>query len=394
MKRNKHLAKLKRGYLFPEIGKRKREFLEKNPDVNLISLGIGDTTEPIPPSISRAMSKAALQLGEETTYSGYGPEQGREDLRQQIAAVLYNNQVKPSEVFVSDGAKCDIGRLQLLMGDDIAVGIQDPAYPVYVDGTIMHGVTSIHFMACTPHNRFFPDISQLPPLEVIYFCSPNNPTGAVATRPQLEELVDYARRNKSILLFDTAYAAYIQDPTLPRSIFEIPGAREVAIETSSFSKIAGFTGVRLGWTVVPEELKYEDGSYVKADWNRIMTTLFNGASNIAQAGGLAILQPQGQQETTALARFYMENAQIIKSALTGLGLTVYGGDNAPYLWVDFKGRNSWEVFQELLEECHLVATPGSGFGPAGEGFMRFSAFGHREQVLEAADRLKAFSLIA
>ena len=308
-------------------------------------------------------------------------------LREKIATTIYRDLIKPEEIFVSDGAKCDLGRLQMLFGHDISIAVQDPSYPVYIDGSLIQGVKKIVSLPCTPENQFFPDLASAPRTDLIYFCSPNNPTGAIVTRSQLEELVKFAERNRSIIIFDSAYANYIQDPSLPKSIYEIEGAKKVAIEISSFSKLAGFTGVRLGWTVVPEELLYDDGVSVKADWNRLTSTIFNGASNIAQAGGCAVLDEQGFKEALEITKFYLENAKIIKATLESLGYEVFGGVNAPYLWVRFKGKKSWDVFQQFLEQHHIVTTPGAGFGPAGEGFVRFTAFGHRENILEAVSRL-------
>lgn len=392
MRRNINLSRLKANYLFQEINLRKQEFLTKHPEASLISLGIGDTTEPIPPSIVHAMAEASSGLGTQERYSGYGPEQGIRALREKIASQIYSNLVRADEVFVSDGAKCDLGRLQLLFGNDVSIAIQDPAYPVYIDGSLIQGVKNMVFMPCHPENHFFPDLNKLPRTDLIYFCSPNNPTGVAATRPQLDSLVKFAAANRSIILYDSAYAHYIQDPVIPKSIFEIEGADQVAIEISSFSKLAGFTGVRLAWTVVPEKLKYDDGVSVKADWTRLTSTIFNGASNISQAGGCAVLEAKGLQEIAAVTRFYLENAQIIKESLENLGYEVFGGVNAPYLWVRFKGQNSWSVFQQLLEQFHIVTTPGAGFGPAGEEFLRFTAFGHREAILQAAKRLKNGSI--
>ncbi|MBN2423024.1 LL-diaminopimelate aminotransferase [Candidatus Woesearchaeota archaeon] len=399
VKRNPNMSKLQAGYLFPEINRIKNALLEKNPDAKVISLGIGNTTEPLTPHITEALKNAAAGLGTSEGYSGYGAEQGMKELREKIANVFYKGMVSGDEVFVSDGAKCDIGRLQVMFGSDVSVAIQDPSYPVYVDGSVILGATgnynnenknfdNIVYMKCSPENNFFPDLESLPRTDLIYFCSPNNPTGAVAPKAQLKKLVEFAKKNNSIIIFDSAYSQYIKDPELPRSIFEIPGAKEAAIEVSSFSKPIGFTGVRLGWTVVPNELKFEDGALVRNDWNRIMTTLFNGASNIVQKGGLAALDDNGLKEMDSTIKFYMENASIIKESLDSLGFKTYGGVNAPYIWTLFKGRDSWEVFTEILEKCHVVTTPGEGFGPAGQGFIRFSAFGHRENVLEAVKRLK------
>lgn len=387
MKRNPNMSRLKASYLFPEINARKQAFLAKNPTAALISLGIGDTTEPIPQPVAEALAQKSMALATAQGYSGYGAEQGEQRLREQIAARLYGGKLKAEELFISDGAKCDIGRLQTLFGSTPSIALQDPVYPVYLEGSLIQGVQEIVSMACTPENGFFPDLSRTPRTDLIYFCSPNNPTGAVATRPQLEELVRFAQVNRSIIIFDAAYANYIQEKGVPRSIYEIEGAEEVAIEVGSFSKLAGFTGIRLGWTVVPEALKYECGGSVWADWNRLTSTLFNGASNIAQQGGWALLEEGGLKEVEQLSRFYMENARIIRERLSALDYEVYGGVNAPYLWVRMKGESSWEAFQRFLEEHHIVTTPGVGFGPAGEGFLRFTAFGHRQQILEAVRRL-------
>lgn len=379
------MALLKAGYLFPEINQKKKDFLAKNPKASLISLGIGDTTEPISHSIASSLSEASLKLKTTDGYSGYGPEQGERHLREKIAKTLYKDLVNYDEVFISDGAKCDLGRLQMLFGSDVSIAVQDPAYPVYVEGSMIQGVKTIVPMPCKPENHFFPDLKATPRTDLIYFCSPNNPTGAAATKEQLKELVSFAKANKSIIIFDSAYASYISDPSLPKSIYEIPGAKEVAIEISSFSKLAGFTGIRLGWTIIPEELKYDDGASLKTDWNRLTCTVFNGASNIAQAGGVAALD--GLEEISSLSRYYLENAKVLKKAFEDLGHEVFGGVNAPYLWVRFKGRKSWDVFEEFLNRYHIVTTPGSGFGNAGEGFLRLTAFGQKKDVLEAVARL-------
>lgn len=385
IKRNSNLNLLKANYLFPEIAARKRQYLAKHPDAQILSLGIGDTTEPLPRIVAEALADAAKRLGSSEGYLGYGAEQGIEPLRKKIASVFYADCIDPEEIFISDGAKCDLGRLQVLFGGDVSVAIQNPAYPVYIDGSLIQGIRRIEMMPCTPGNGFFPDLSRLGNVDLIYFCSPNNPTGAASTRSQLEDLVAYAKSNRSLILYDAAYAAYIQDPALPKSIYEIPGAKEVAIEINSFSKLAGFTGVRLGWTVVPEALKYDTGDSIRSDWNRINTTLFNGASILSQFGGLAALE--NLEESEKLIHFYLENARLIKDALKTLGIEVYGGENAPYLWAHFPGRQSWELFQELLERIQILTTPGSGFGSAGEGFLRFTAFGKREDILKAIQRM-------
>lgn len=386
-KRNPHLAKLKSGYLFPEIHRRKLAFLHKNPEAKLISLGIGDTTEPIPYKIVKGLKNAAEKLGTREGYTGYGPDQGHEILQKAIAEKIYNGLVKPEEIFISDGAKSDIGRLQILLGSDLSIGVQDPAYPVYVDTSLITAKAELHFLPCKPEKGFFPDLEQAPKVDVLFFCSPNNPTGAVSTKEELLRLVQWVKKIGALLVFDAAYSHYIRDPHLPRSIFEIEGAHECAIELNSFSKMAGFTGVRLAWSVVPNGLLYSDGTPVRKDWHRIMTTFFNGASNIAQGGAEAALAEPGLKEIEEQTNFYLENAKILAETFTKKGLTVYGGNNAPYLWVKIPGKTSWEAFEELLEKAHVVATPGSGFGPAGEGFLRFSSFGHRENILEAAHRL-------
>jgi LL-diaminopimelate aminotransferase len=388
--RNQNIAKLQAGYLFPEIGRRRRAFLEQNPDAQIISLGIGNTTEPLTPHIVEAMKTAVVGLGTAEGYSGYDDDAKAQallqELKTRIAERWYGGVVDPDEVIVSDGAKCDCGRLQVLFGPDVLVAVQDPAYPVYVDGSVIIGATGtcnvekgqfdgIAYMSCTPENGFFPDLARLPVTDLIYWCSPNNPTGAVSTKEQLTALVAYARQNGSIIIFDAAYSAFVRDDGLPRSIFEIVGSREVAIE------------VRLGWTVVPQELTFADGTPVLQDWRRIMGTLFNGASNVAQYGALAALDDEGMQEMEQTVGYYMENAAIIKQALTDLGVTTYGGVNSPYVWAHFPGQDSWDVFEGILQKAHVVTTPGQGFGPAGAGCIRFSAFGHRADVTEATQRL-------
>lgn len=389
MKRNTQLMRLSTRYLFSEVARRKNGFLALHPTAELLSLGIGDTTEPLPPSIASALSTSAARLGTREGYHGYGPEQGMAWLREAISTTFYEGRIRPEEIFISDGAKSDIGRLQNFFGGGIRIAVQDPTYPVYVDGSLIQGVQEIHLMACTPENHFFPDLRTLPPVEVIYFCSPNNPTGAVATYAQLSALVDAARERRALLLFDAAYASYIQDPTLPKTIFAIPGAEAVAIEVNSFSKLAGFTGVRLGWTVIPSSLTYEGGASVREDWQRMTTTLFNGASIIAQYGGRAVLSPEGLLEVGRVVGGYLENARLLKAVLEELGLTVFGGVHAPYLWVSFPGQDSWELFQRFLETAQLITTPGVGFGACGESFLRFTAYGSRAHILRACERLRA-----
>lgn len=403
LQRNKNFSNLSSGYLFPEISKRRNAYAKAHPDAKIISLGIGNTTEPLTAHIVEGLHAEVTRLGTREGYVGYGDDTGLPSLRAKISEVLYKNLISTNEVYISDGAKCDIGRIQYLFGSGVSVAVQDPAYPVYVDGSVIAGAAgpilpgksgyeNITYMPCTVENGFFPDLSLIPQNALVYFCSPNNPTGAVANKAQLSALIKAVKTKESILIFDSAYASYIRDPSLPVTIYEIEGARECAIEVSSFSKPIGFTGVRLGWTIIPKELRFADGSSVAADWTRLMTTIFNGASNIAQQGGLASLDEIGVAETRILTDYYLENAKRIRSMLLGenfkkAGVTVYGGDNAPYIWARFPGRKSWEIFDLLLDTCHVVCTPGSGFGPAGEHYIRFSSFGHSELVIEACQRL-------
>ena len=398
IRRNPCITNLQAGYLFPEIARRRREYAAAHPGAKIISLGIGNTTEPIPPHINAGLVEGARRLGTAEGYSGYQDE-GLVELREKISAVFYNGKFAHEEIFISDGAKCDIGRLQLLFGAGITVAVQDPSYPVYVDGSVLTGAAAgikkngtgyggIVYLPCTAQNNFFPDLSPLPPGSLLYFCSPNNPTGAAADRDQLGALVNTAREKKCLIIFDAAYSEYIRDPALPKSIFEIDGAASCAIEVNSFSKSAGFTGVRLGWSVVPKELKYASGESIHGDWSRVCATIFNGASNIVQAGGLAALDADGLEEIRRLTDYYLGNAKLIKDTLSKHGIQSTGGENSPYIWAHFPGRDSWEVFSEILEKCQIVSTPGSGFGPSGQGFVRFSAFGRRADITEACRRLE------
>lgn len=404
IQKNPCFTNLAAGYLFPEIAKRRRAYASAHPDADIISLGIGNTTEPLTPHIAESMAAYVTRLGTRDGYAGYGDDSAGEiPLRKKIADVLYSELVDWDEIFVSDGAKCDVGRIQQMFGAKVPVAVQDPAYPVYVDGAVMVGAAGkqpaeksgypdITYMPCLPENNFFPDLSVVKPDSLIFFCSPNNPTGAVATKSELKQLVDFARTNGCIIIFDAAYSAFIRDEQLPKTIFEIDGARNCAIEINSFSKPAGFTGVRLGWTVVPKELKFADGTPVQTLWTRLTNTFFNGASNIAQAGGIAALDAQGLAEMRGLTDYYLENARLIKQALqsshfSAAGVEVYGQNNAPYLWVRFPGKKSWDMFDIILDKCRVVTTPGVGFGPAGESFIRFSSFGHRDAVQKACSRL-------
>jgi LL-diaminopimelate aminotransferase len=383
MRRLASFKNLSSSYLFPEIERRKAEFLNTIPEADIISLGIGDTVLPLTSSIARAMEKAASDLAQETKYSGYGKDQGLLTLREALAAKVYHGKVTSEEIFISDGAKCDVGRLQMLFKSARSVGLQDPAYPVYLDGSLIQGIQEIHHLACIPENDFFP---KLPPkLDLLYICNPNNPTGIAYTHGQLKKLVDYAIEVRAVILFDSAYFSYIQDPSLPKSIYEIEGAHKVAIEVNSFSKMVGFSGVRLGWTVIPKSLKFECGHLVWKDWHRLNSTIFNGASNIAQKGGLAVFESEEWKKNLI---YYMENARLLKSAFEKLGYTVYGGENAPYLWIHTPGKLSWDVFQYFLEKKHIVVTPGIGYGSSGEHFIRISSFAHRYQIKNVINRIK------
>ncbi len=355
---------------------------------HLLHLGIGDTTEPIPEIVSRAMQQKAAELATFEGYAGYGAESGPRDLREKIVSTLYRGSIAADEVFISDGAKCDINRLQLLFGSDVSIAVQDPTYPVYYDSALLMGQKNIHLLPCTPENDFFPDTNSLPPTDLLFFCNPNNPTGAVATREQLRALVNLAHREEMLIIYDAAYSGFIQHPSLPRSIYEIEGASEVAIEVSSFSKLVGFTGVRLGWTVVPKALRYKTKKSVHEDYRRVVTTTFNGPSNLASAGALAALSKEGLKAISRLTTHYLENAQLLKEALAHHDLKVYGGEHCPYLWFEAEGKKSWDLFEELLQQTGLITTPGSGFGPHGEGFIRLSAFAKRETILQATQRIR------
>lgn len=406
IKRNSGFANLTAGYLFPEVARRRREYQQKHPDAKIISLSIGNTTEPLPAFIAKAMADYSMALSTKEGYSGYGDEQGNTELRKKIAETWYKGLATEDEVFISDGAKCDIARIQTLFGSKVKVAVQDPAYPVYVDGSVIvgaagkngaNGYKGITYMPCVPENNFFPDLSKVKKNSLIYFCSPNNPTGACATKEDLTRLVDFANKNGCIIIYDAAYREFIRDSSLPKTIFEIKGSRTCAIEVNSFSKPAGFTGVRLGWSIVPNDLKFADGTSVNKDWNRVMTTLFNGASNVAQAGGLACLEPEGIEAMKNVIDYYLVNVKKIEETLRGenfkkAGVTLYSTGNSPYVWAKFPGKKSWEVFDLFLDKCHVVTTPGSGFGPSGESFIRFSSFGHQEDVNEACERLSKLIL--
>jgi len=400
--RNSNFAKLSAGYLFPIVAKKRREYAAAHPDKKVISLGVGDTTHPLPKVVAKAMSDYALGLGTVEGYSGYDPVIV-DPVKAEIIKNFYAKmEVTADEVFVSDGSKCDLARFQTLWEGSAKVAIPDPAYPAYVDDTVISGHTGgfnkekmgydgIVYMPCNPDNDFFPDLSAAKGCDILYFCNPNNPTGACANRKQLEQLVKFCTEEQILCVFDAAYATYIRDADKPKSIFEIPGARKIAIETNSFSKSAGFTGVRLGWTVVPTEVKYGGGASLRDDYNRVFNTHFNGAANVALAGGLATLQ--NMPVVTQVIEYYQENTRLIMETFKELGFTgIYGGRNSPYIFVKFPGKGSWEAFDEILEKAQVITTPGVGFGPAGEGFVRVSSYGSRENVVEACRRFKAVGL--
>jgi len=400
---NSNYRKLSAGYLFPEIGRRTRAFQEEHPEAEIRKLGIGNTTEPLTPTVISGLKEGVERLAYPETYTGYGDEQGERILREQLADFYQQRgaSLDPDEFFISDGAKPDSGNIQSIFSTENIPAFQDPAYPVYVDTNVIAGrsgdfrkeigeYAGFVYMPCTEENGFIPS----PPeqhADLIYLCSPNNPTGAVAAKEQLQKFVAYARKHRAVIIFDASYSEYISDPDLPKSIYEIEGAKECAIEINSFSKFAGFTGVRLGWSIVPKALTVEDSEpgELHTMWFRRQTTFFNGASNIVQRGGMAVLSPKGQKESRELIAYYMKNAEIIRSGLQSLGLQVFGGDNAPYLWLKTpNGLTSWEFFDKLLQEAWVIGTPGVGFGPSGEGYFRLSAFGHREDIEAAVESIK------
>ncbi len=402
---NSNYLKLKAGYLFPEINRRVTAFTQAHPEVagRLIRCGIGDVTEPLPQAAREAMVAAVAELGVRETFKGYGPEQGYEFLRRAIAEGDYRSRgltVADEEIFVSDGSKCDGGAILDIFGADNRIAVMDPVYPVYVDTNVMVGHTGparedgsyegLLYLPGTVENGFVPEVPT-ERADLVYLCFPNNPTGAVATRAQLQAWVAYALEHRAILFYDAAYEAYIQDPDLPHSIYEIPGAERCAIEFRSFSKNGGFTGVRCGFTVVPKALEAADdqGQFrpLHPLWHRRFTTKFNGVSYITQRGAAALYTEAGRKQTRALIEHYLENARILQAALEAAGLKVYGGGNAPYLWVACPpGWTSWQAFDHVLEKANVVITPGSGFGRAGEGYFRVSAFNSREKATEAAER--------
>ncbi len=401
---NSNYGKLQAGYLFPEIGRRVNEFSQTNPDAKVIRLGIGDVVLPLPEACRDAIKSAVDEMGTIEGFRGYGPEQGYDFLRNAISKDYTdrNIDVRVDEIFVSDGSKCDSGNIQEIFSADSTIAVTDPVYPVYVDTNVMAGRTGksdtdgqydgLVYLPTVEANNYEPSFPKTP-TDIVYLCSPNNPTGTVLSKEKLKAWVDYAKETNTLILFDAAYADFISNPDLPKSIYEIEGAREVAIEFRSLSKNAGFTGTRCAYTIVPKELmgKNDQGEDVSihALWNRRHCTKFNGVSYPIQRGAEASFTPEGKAQIQELINYYMENAKIIKAGLNALGIDTFGGENAPYIWLKApQNKGSWEFFDWLLETCQIVGTPGAGFGSAGEGYFRISSFAIRENVLEAVERMK------
>lgn len=396
---NKNYDKLQTSYLFVEIARRVAAHTQEGSDRRLIKLGIGDVTRPLPPSIVKAFHEGVEEQADAASFKGYGPEQGYAFLRDAIAKNDFASRgcsISADDIFVSDGAKCDTGNFQELFASDITIAVPDPVYPVYVDTNVMAGRTGeakngryegLVYFEGTEENSFVPTPADLPAsgADLVYLCFPNNPTGATATRAQLEEWVDWARSSGSLILFDAAYEAFVTDPELPKTIYEIPGADTCAVEFRSFSKTAGFTGTRCAYTVVPGTIKIE-GKKLRDMWNRRHSTKFNGVSYPVQKAAAAVYSPEGSRETKALIDYYLENARIIREAMNEVGFRTWGGVNSPYVWVK-TGEDSWTTFDKLLKEADVVVTPGSGFGNMGQGFIRISAFNDRDAVEEAVGRI-------
>ena len=399
---NENYRKLPGSYLFTEIARHVTAYGQKNPDKRLIRLGIGDVTRPLAPAVISAMHAAVDEMGTMEGFRGYGPEQGYDFLRQAIAEYDYQArgaEIAPDEIFISDGAKSDCGNIGDIFGVDNVVAVCDPVYPVYVDTNAMAGRageyseavgrwSNLVYMPCTAENGFAPALPESK-VDLIYLCFPNNPTGAVATREQLQAWVDYAESRGAVILFDSAYEAFISDPSIPHSIFEIEGARRCAIEFRSFSKTAGFTGNRCAYTVVPRDLEW-GGASLNTLWNRRQTTKFNGVPYVVQRGAQAVYSDAGRAQVRETIAFYQNNARVIQAGLAGAGLTVSGGENSPYVWAKTPhGMGSWAFFDLLLQQAGVVTTPGAGFGPSGEGYIRLSAFGGAEDTAEAVERIRA-----
>lgn len=405
---NEHFLKLPNNYLFSDIAKKVNAFKVSHPKTDLIRLGIGDVTRPLPQASIEAMHKAVDELANKETFHGYGPEQGYDFL---IDAVIRNDYaprgvyLEPGEVFISDGAKSDTGNIGDILRHDNSIGVTDPIYPVYIDSNVMCGRagiledgrwSNVVYLPCLSENNFVPEIPDRR-IDILYLCYPNNPTGTVISKAELKKWVNYALENDTLILYDAAYEAYIQDPDIPHSIYEIKGAKKVAIEFRSFSKTAGFTGVRCGYTVVPKELTAAtlEGERIPLNrmWNRRQCTKFNGTSYITQRGAEAIYTPEGKKQVKAIIQYYMANARIMKEALESTGLKVFGRENAPYLWVKAPGEvSSWKFFEQMLYEANVVGTPGVGFGPSGEGYIRLTAFGERADCEEAMKRIRKWLL--
>ena len=391
---NDNFTKIHHRYLFAEVAKRVAAYKEQNPDAQIIRLGIGDVTQPLVPAVIEAMHRAVDDCAKAETFHGYGPEQGYNFLIDKIIAHDYTPRgihLDSDEVFISDGAKSDLGNIGDILSANNVIGVTDPVYPVYVDTNSMAG-RQIRYIPCTEQNGFTGDIPA-ENLDVMYLCFPNNPTGAVITREGLRRWVDYALSHNTLIMYDSAYEAFITDPEIPHSIYEINGAKECAIEFRSFSKTAGFTGVRCGYTVIPKELKIKssDGSLVALNpiWNRRQCSKFNGASYISQRGAEAVFSAEGQRQTKEVINYYLTNAKIIRDSLQKSGFTAFGGENAPYIWLKTpKGEDSWKFFDRLLHSAQVVTTPGVGFGTSGEGYIRITAFGSRENCIEAMERIE------
>ena len=398
-KLNQNFAKIPPSYLFSEVAGRVARYQEDHPDAKLLRLGIGDVTRPLPEACVTALKEAADEQLSSDTFRGYGPEQGYGFLREAISRGEYASlgvDVSPADIFVSDGAKSDSANIQELFSTNATVAVADPVYPVYIDSNAMSGRlgdyadgrwSNLTYLPCTEENGYVPPLPS-EHVDLVYLCYPNNPTGATLSREELTRWVDYARKNDTVLLYDSAYRAFVTDPEVPRSIYEIPGAKEVAIEFGSLSKTAGFTGLRCAWTVVPEELKV-DGKSLRDMWNRRQSTKFNGVPYVVQRAAAAVYTPEGQKESHDSIEYYLENAGLIRSVLEEAGLNPSGGVNAPYVWFRCPGgMDSWEFFDLLLNDAQIVGTPGVGFGPAGQGCFRLTAFGSREDTEEATRRLK------
>ena len=403
VKVNENYLKLRGSYLFSEIGKRVAAYAEEHPDKKLVKLGIGDVTQPLAPVIIDALHKAVDEMAVQETFRGYAPDLGYEFLRKAVSENDYKKRgcdIEPDEIFISDGAKCDSGNIQEIFGADNKIAVCDPVYPVYVDTNVMAGRTGVFdetgglwsdviYMPCTKENGFAPELPEKTP-DIIYLCFPNNPTGATITKTQLQEWVDYANKTGAVIIYDAAYEAYISEEDVPHSIYECEGARTCAIELHSFSKNAGFTGVRLGYTVVPKDLKRE-GVALHSLWARRHGTKYNGAPYIVQRAGEAVYTAEGQAQIKSQVAYYMKNAAYISEGLKSLGYTVSGGVNAPYIWLKTPdGLSSWDFFDKLLTTANVIGTPGVGFGPNGEGYFRLTAFGKYEDTVEAIERIKKF----